>query len=670
MPAIRCSIQGVGNFHALASNMRQPSSKFSDHQRNLQAIVVSALLVLGASLAYLIYNERELALARESERLLHQIRVIDANLTQQLVGMNYALISVRNDGLASSTPERLRKEGSARLRALTDAMPGVRTMLLTNAQGQVLASNRDDAVGFDVGQRSYFRTAQAGAKAQTLYVSEPFRTTFNVYSLNLVRTWNDAKGQFAGIITATLDPEYFQVLLRSVLYANDMRATLVHGDGKVVLTLPENALIEGADLAVPGTQFSSHMQSGRLESLSSAMVRRTGDERLITYRTVQPEALHMDKPLVLTVSRELGAVLAPWRHLAWVYGLTYCLISAVVLLSMQLLLRKQNALMDLTQLREQESREQAERLDLALGGAELGLWDLDVPTGVRRVNQRAQEIMGHGPDDPVDSFTSWSARVHPDDLDAARQARMAHEAGQSDALVIDYRARHKDGHWVWLHSRGKVTHRGPAGEPLRIIGTYLDITERKAAEAQIAEFAFYDPLTRLPNRRLLMDRLAQAQHASARSQQPGAVMFMDLDRFKWVNDTWGHEFGDLLLQQVAERLQACVRQSDTVARLGGDEFVLVIHQLGDTLDEATRLVRAMADKMLGALRQPVALGAELHTVTTSIGIALFCGEECSAAELIKQADKAMYQAKAEGRNGARIYLPGTVSLGADTLQNT
>jgi diguanylate cyclase (GGDEF)-like protein/PAS domain S-box-containing protein len=624
--------------------------RIAAQQRNLLAIVLAALLTLGLALGALLYNERQSTIAREGERLLTQIRVIDANLAQQLVGMRAALDGVRVELqgrrlLSGSNPDDFKYLG-----ILSDAMPGVRTMLITDDQGKVIASSRREVMGFDASKRAYFQVAKAGGRMDMLYVSEPFKTNLGVYTLNVVKNWADDKGKFGGLISATLDPEYFQVLLRSALYADDMLAALMHGQGRVLLTLPSSPSIEGINLAVPGTHFTNHMQSGKAESLSVGWVAATGDERMVAYRTVQPVAVVMDKPLVLAVSRKLDAVMAPWRYLVLVCGLTYGLITVVVLLSIYVLMRKHAALLQLTRLRELETLEQAERLDLALGGADLGLWDIDLVSGARHVNARAPAIVGDAHASGEGTLEDWFARIHPDDLPGAHASRMAHQVGEVAALVMEYRVRHKDGHWVHIHSRGKVTHRGDAGEPLRMMGTYLDVTERKAAEARIAELAFCDPLPQLPNRRLLMDRLVQAQHASARSQQPAALMFMDLDRFKWVNDTLGHDLGDLLLKQVAERLLTCVRQTDTVARLGGDEFVLVLQQLGEDQAEAMLRAQALADKVLAALRQPMTLGDTEYTVTTSIGVTFFCGEMQTPAQLLKQADDAMYRAKAAGRN--------------------
>jgi diguanylate cyclase (GGDEF)-like protein/PAS domain S-box-containing protein len=184
-----------------------------------------------------------------------------------------------------------------------------------------------------------------------------------------------------------------------------------------------------------------------------------------------------------------------------------------------------------------------------------------------------------------------------------------------------------------------------------------DITERKHSEKQIHQLAFFDPLTQLPNRRLLMDRLQQAFSVSARNGQHGAVMFIDLDNFKTLNDSKGHDFGDILLIEVAKRLSSCVRDGDTVARLGGDEFVIVLETLSRNQDEAATQVESVAGKIQVALNAPYQLQDHMHHSTSSIGIILFRGHLENLDNLLKYADTAMYQAKAAGRNTVRFFDP-------------
>ncbi len=189
------------------------------------------------------------------------------------------------------------------------------------------------------------------------------------------------------------------------------------------------------------------------------------------------------------------------------------------------------------------------------------------------------------------------------------------------------------------------------------VGMFSDITRYKEADEQMHQLVFYDPLTRLPNRRLLQDRLQQARTRSLRHKTRGAILFIDLDHFKALNDTHGHDVGDLLLIEIAKRLQDCVRSGDTVARLGGDEFVVVLGDLSDDIQLAASVAQEIGEKILTAINQPCHLNGPEYRSTSSIGINLFQGNEIAMEDLLKHADAAMYQAKTSGRNALRFFDP-------------
>jgi diguanylate cyclase (GGDEF)-like protein len=227
----------------------------------------------------------------------------------------------------------------------------------------------------------------------------------------------------------------------------------------------------------------------------------------------------------------------------------------------------------------------------------------------------------------------------------------------------------RDGYWqgeIWDRRKNGEIHpkwmtitavKGEAGTTTHYVSTHNDITERKLAEDEIKLLAFYDPLTGLPNRRLLLDRLHQALAASARSQKQGALFFIDLDNFKTLNDTLGHDKGDMLLQQVAQRLLDCVREGDTVARLGGDEFVVMLENLSADINEAAAQLETVGEKILADLNWTYLLSGHEYHGTSSIGVTLFGKQEKTVEALLKQADLAMYQAKAGGRNALRFFDP-------------
>ncbi len=285
--------------------------------------------------------------------------------------------------------------------------------------------------------------------------------------------------------------------------------------------------------------------------------------------------------------------------------------------------------------------------------AQEGIVITDVDETILRVNRAFVDIIGYTAEEVVGS----TPRLYKSGV---------HDKGFFETM---WKAILRDGAWwgeiwnrrkggevfpAWLNitavknEQGKVTH---------FVGTMTDITERKEAESKIEHLAFYDLLTDLPNRRLLMDRLHQAIMGSARSRHMGALLFIDLDNFKILNDTYGHDTGDKLLIEVAHRLATCTREGDTISRLGGDEFVVMLEGLSKDQSDAAAQAKGIGEKILNELNHPYNMADRVHHSTPSIGATLFLGSEKSVDELLKQADIAMYQAKTAGRNTLRFFDP-------------
>ena len=286
--------------------------------------------------------------------------------------------------------------------------------------------------------------------------------------------------------------------------------------------------------------------------------------------------------------------------------------------------------------------------------AQEGMLVTDAQRTILRVNQAFTRITGYASEDVVGLTPRILKSGRHDDAFYRAMWTQINDTGSWAGEIWN---RRKDGavypEWLTISAV-----RNELGSVSHYIGTLTDITQRKANEDAIRHLAFYDPLTRLPNRRLLLDRLHLAQAASARSGNQGALLFLDLDHFKQLNDTRGHDKGDLLLQQAAQRISACVREEDTAARFGGDEFVIMLADLSKTHAESRRQAETVARKVLTILQDPYDLGDERYRTSASIGITLFANHEATAFELLKQADLAMYQAKAAGRNGFAFYQQG------------
>jgi len=311
---------------------------------------------------------------------------------------------------------------------------------------------------------------------------------------------------------------------------------------------------------------------------------------------------------------------------------------------------------------EEDLRISEERLAMALDSGSDGLFDIDVTAGEIRLSGQWFSIMGYNEEENFSRLVKWLTLMHPDDLPRARSRVIEHYKGLTAKFECEYRIRAKTGSYVWISARGKVVARDASGRALRMIGTHIDITKRKKAEALIEHMALHDPLTGLPNRNLFRDRLGQELADLDRNGGSFAVLACDLDRFKVVNDTLGHGAGDALLRSVAARLTAIVREGDTVARLGGDEFAIILRHT-DQPQEAS----AIAARIIEAVEQPSDAGGSTTSVGISIGIAVASGRRStvSAENLIKNADLALYRAKAEGRNTYRFFEAGMDALVAE-----
>ncbi|MGC9458076.1 MAG: EAL domain-containing protein [Halothiobacillaceae bacterium] len=274
---------------------------------------------------------------------------------------------------------------------------------------------------------------------------------------------------------------------------------------------------------------------------------------------------------------------------------------------------------------------------------------------ILRVNEAFEQMTGYTAEEAIGQTPRLLQSGHHDKNFYRAMWDQINRVGQWQGEVMN---RRKDGgiYAEWLNIS---VVRDEAGEITHYVASVHDLSEQKKAQEEIEKLAFYDPLTGLPNRRLLKDRLRQAIAVSQREQNYGALLFIDLDNFKTLNDTRGHAIGDLLLESVARRLTESMRESDTVARIGGDEFVILLSQLGRQVDQAEETAAQVAEKILAQISRPHELAGQKHAMTPSVGVSLFLGNRMDADQLLKQADIAMYQAKDAGRNAIRFFDPET-----------
>ena len=299
---------------------------------------------------------------------------------------------------------------------------------------------------------------------------------------------------------------------------------------------------------------------------------------------------------------------------------------------------------------------------LALESAGDGVWEWDIQNNQARFSNSYQELFGFDVDEINANIQNWYDRVHPDDLASKKAAVNHHLMGKLEKYIHEHRIICKDNSVKWVLSRGMVVARDKAGNPLRMVGTHVDITERKRNEHKHSNLAHLDALTNLPNRKLFNDRLKLALANAKRTKKMLAVLFIDLDLFKEINDQHGHKVGDMVLKKTAQRLLSCVRETDTVARLGGDEFVILISNIESELD-----VHKITDKLLESAVKPIEIVKSNDTsqiidlklknlqVSASIGVAIYPQHGTNEKTLITNADSAMYLAKKTGKNQAKFF---------------
>jgi len=308
--------------------------------------------------------------------------------------------------------------------------------------------------------------------------------------------------------------------------------------------------------------------------------------------------------------------------------------------------------LDITNRKKEEEllREVEERWQFAIEGSEDGVWDWNFETNEVYYSKRFKEILGFDESEWKNERSEAMDRIHPDDYENVLAQINDHLQGNTSNYSSEYRIKHRDGTYLWMHDRGKVIRWDGNGKPLRMIGTCSDITSRKKLEEKIKELAYRDPLTNLPNRLLFNDRLDLSIASSRRNNKKFALIILDIDKFKKINDNYGHGIGDQLILYVGKKIESLLRKSDTIARFGGDEFLLLLPEIKDEQD-----AEKIAEKIFNTFQEKFMLGEKKLRVTVSMGIAIYPEHGENISTILKNADLALYEVKDMGRNNYKLY---------------
>ena len=515
-----------------------------------------------------------------------------------------------------------------------------------NAAGDAVASSNhamaDSFVGSNYREREYFRRARAGKPGQQYATGWTSKLPGLYYSHPVFEN-----GQFVGAVVTKRNISNFSY------WVQQTRAFITDADGVVVLasdknfefrSLPDATVARLSDDLRQKQYGRSTFEPLKIEpwwdnkrQLSAVRIQNSATPSVLISRSLAGGMITIHVPRSLHEFTRINAErYGLFILIAATGSMLIVAVSAVVLY-----------------LRESHKAEANLRIAATAFDSQEAMMITDADSVILRVNRAFTESTGYSIEEIVGKKPNILKSGRHDDAFYVEMWDRLRRTGTWQGELWD-RRKNGEVYPKWL---AITAVKGSAGQVTHYVGMHTDITQRKATEEEIRHLAFYDPLTHLPNRRLLNDRLHKALATSTRSGRLGALLFIDLDNFKTLNDTRGHDKGDLLLRQVAQRLGTCVREDDTVARLGGDEFVVMLEYLSDSEADAANQARTVGEKILDTLNQPYWFDDHEYHSTPSIGITLFADHRDTVDELMKRADLAMYQAKAAGRNTLSFFDP-------------
>jgi diguanylate cyclase (GGDEF)-like protein len=619
------------------------------------AIFVGAAVVAAVWLSFSFHlaveHDRSLAAAAQNTSNLarvfeeHIVRtVMEADRTLRLLRSSYQASG--NFNLANSLVD---------LSQQNDFLLEIR---IINAEGDVIGSTTRQVAGrANARDRDYFQ-AQQGVTTDDVFISRPLLgRTAGIWLLELSRPVRSADGAFQGVIVASLDPRYLAKFYHSVDVGHDGSIFLAGLDGVVRATAGfRSSVIGGSMLGSQLFRKIAHADSGTFLTAGN----QDGIKRFVSYRVVK------DLPLVVYVGQAEHEVLANYwndrnSYFAVSAGATLLIVVAVMFAVRSR--RRLDVAQKALQASEARARNKSLELEVTLEHIDQGIMMVDADRNIMVMNRRVIDLLGLPEDycdkplklDDIRSYLRAKGELTLEGSASEPRTRDLIAAATRSADVAAFERSRPNGVTLEIHATDL-----PDGG---VVQTISDVSERKRKEIQIAHMARHDALTNLANRTLLNERIDQALARMRRQQEGFALFYLDLDRFKAVNDIHGHPAGDALLQRVADRLSACVRETDTLARLGGDEFAILQH--GADCEED---VEALAQRILGAVGTSYYFDGFQSDIGISIGIAVAPRDGTNPEDLFKSADAALYRAKANGGNAYDFFgRPAQVGTTLKTL---
>ncbi|MBV7538254.1 diguanylate cyclase [Duganella sp. sic0402] len=598
------------------------------------------------------YVERELSLQKQTE---HHVKAMEAYVTSSIQSVDVSLLGFANaikvlPSQQSRSPETMTDLLSSRESSFNSDY----WITFIDPKGKAVATSIGNSViGANYADRDYFKVHVDKASQGKLFIGEPSEGRVSKKKLFfLSRRVETAKGEFLGVVAAPMNVDRYLKVFANSRFNSDISVALIHANGKVIARVPNSEQAFGRDLR--GTVLFDNVRIAPAGSYKSISV-FDKVSRVFSYRVIQ------GLPLIITVgSNDTESTrLLQQNYLIGGGGLAILLLLMLGAghFSLRTYSRQEERELRYRMLynasREMEKKLLANEESMKLAS----LIFQNSGEGMMVTNAQGQILTVNPAFSLLSGYTEKELANHH----AYELASNCHDQVFFDRL---FECMAQNGYW-----KGEVWHRNKDGDellvamtvntvhdeqanPFRYVALMSDITQKKASEELIWRQANFDTLTGLPNRRMFHEHLRKEMKKTDRSKLPMALVFVDLDHFKEVNDTQGHDKGDLLLKEVANRLLSCVRSTDTVARLGGDEFTVILSELRNAGDVG-RTVQEILQKM----NSPFQLEDQTAHISSSIGIALYPKDGADAETLLKNADQAMYLAKQQGRNRSNYYAP-------------
>jgi diguanylate cyclase (GGDEF)-like protein len=629
-----------------ADRMRSSGAAGADRRDPLNQLILVGIVLIAAiaiGTAFAIYSFRQRALANSERELENTVLLLARHFSRDLGNFETVQRDLiqRLQSTGVDTPEAFKDQMSGEqarsmLQALISGSSDVAGINVYDAAGELINSSRPGPIpALNISDRAYFKQLMAGATSPAMtFALVRSRFTGN-WATVIARRVVGPNGRFLGIVTRGLAPADFEKFFESLALGDGAAISMLHRDGTMLARYPHVEPMIGQNFSNgPVQKLLAHADHGTIRVISPV----DGEDRLASVRALS------DFPLSILATITVSTALADWRAQARFLVVAALLATLVIGLTLFLLVRKLSR-----QHRNSERRValEKERLDTAINNMTQGLLLYDSDARIVLCNQRYLDMYELSPD-------VVRPGLHFRDLIAYRK-RIGSFKGDVDAFcsnVLGNVAQRKATHSIVETADGRAIEIG--NQPLKgggWVATQEDITERRRAEKQIAHLAHYDALTDLPNRVLFREQLEKELERIRRGEQL-AMLYIDIDEFKSVNDSLGHPVGDELLKAVASRLQGCIRETDFVARLGGDEFAIVqtgVRQPNDVMELVKRIYEA--------IRRPYECLGHHVTTDASIGIALAPNDGTDLDQLLKSADLAMYGAKSDGRRTYRFFEP-------------